>query len=155
MKIRDFNRLFSILFFVLVLTFGSAPAYALTYNCANFDSQVAAGEAPSPLAIVCMIARLLNVAVLLVGLVFIFVVAYSAIKLSMALGDPKGFQGAQKTWTYALIGALVVAGFFALFMIIANLVGFGSILSPNFLLDRIELGLINFLDAAEITNYQN
>ncbi|OGC68203.1 hypothetical protein A2415_02815 [candidate division WWE3 bacterium RIFOXYC1_FULL_39_7] len=153
MKIRDFNKLFSIIFFVLVLAFGSAPSYALTYNCSNFDSEAVAGEAPSPLAIVCILARILNVAVLVVGLVFIFIIAYSAIKLATAFGDPKGFQGAQQTWTYAIIGALVVAGFFALFLIVANLVGFGNILSPNFILDRIEQALISFLDAADITGY--
>ncbi|KKS31375.1 hypothetical protein A2380_02625 [candidate division WWE3 bacterium RIFOXYB1_FULL_43_24] len=71
-----------------------------------------------------VLVRILNWAVYLVGIVFVLVIAYGAWKASMALGDPRGLDSAKNTWTYALFGALIIGGFFAIFTIVSGLFGF-------------------------------
>lgn len=71
-----------------------------------------------------ILVRVMNWLIFLVGVVFVVVIAYGAWKASTATGDPRGLDSAKSTWTYALFGALVVVGFFALFTIISGLFGF-------------------------------
>ena len=137
--------------FFITLFWAAYPVFA--YNCGTLTSELSSGEAPSPLAIVCVIARVLNVFILFVGVVLIIMIAYSAIKLGMSLGDPKGYKGVQSTWQYIAIGAFVVLGFYAIFRIITHALGLTNFADPNALIDRIEGALERLLQAAGITNY--
>lgn len=136
------------LFSIFLLCF---PAFA--YDCSQLSSDLNSGQAPSPLAIVCIIARVINVFILFVGIVLIVMIAYSAIKLSLTLGDPKGFKGVQSTWQYIIIGTFVVLGFFAIFRIVTHVLGISNFYDPNALVQRIEDGITRFLQAAGITDY--
>ena len=71
-----------------------------------------------------LLVSIMNWLVFLVGTVFVVIVAYGAWKASTATGDPRGLDSAKSTWSYAIFGLLVVAGFFALYTIISGLFGF-------------------------------
>lgn len=126
--------------------------YAINYDCSQLTSEIASGEAPSPLAMVCIAARVLNIIVLVVGIALVVMILWGALKMSTALGDPKGVKGGHDTWTYAAIGAGIVVGVFAIYSIIAQILGLPAMPS-DFLLTRIETALIGFLNAANIVNY--
>lgn len=110
------------------------------------------GQAPSPLALICILARVINAFILFAGVVMVIMVAYSGIKLATSFGDTKGFAGARNTWTYIVIGSLIVIGVFALILIVANLLGI-NFTGPNSLVVEIEEFLINLLDVAQVENY--
>lgn len=76
-----------------------------------------------PAAIVCVIQNIVIVAVAIVGTLFVLMIAYGAYKLSMALGDPKGYSGAIMVWQYALIGFGIVFGVAAILSIIGKAFG--------------------------------
>lgn len=78
---------------------------------------------PHPLAIICVIVRLLNIFLLSVGAIFVMYVFMSAIKFAMAQGDPKALQGAKQSLTVAIIGMLIVAGVFTILTILRNVLG--------------------------------
>lgn len=78
---------------------------------------------PNPLALICIVVRLLNVLVLAVGAIFVMFVFMSAIKFAMAQGDPKALQGAKQGLTVAIIGVLIVVGVFAILTILRNVLG--------------------------------
>jgi len=71
-----------------------------------------------------ILIRIMNWVVYLVGIVFVVVIAYGAWKASTALGDPRGLDSAKSTWTYALFGVIIIAGFFAIFTIVSGFFGF-------------------------------
>jgi hypothetical protein len=134
------------------VAFSLVSRFALAYDCEGIlRPDLEEGNAPSPVAIVCVVGRLLNIALLFVGLVFIAVIAFSAWKLSLAFGDPKGFQGARNTWTYAVLGGLIVVGVFAVSLILANFFGIPGIITPQFLVERLETGLIDLMSISGIT----
>ena len=120
---------------------------AFAYDCSGFDADIVSGEAPSPLAFVCVIGRVMNVLVLVAGLGLVYMILWGAFKLSMSQGDPKGYVGAQNTWFYAIIGFLIVVGFFALYMIMAQILGLPAP-STDFLQQRIEDAISNLMGAA-------
>lgn len=117
------------------------------YDCAGFDADIVSGEAPSPLAISCVIGRIINVVVLVAGLGLVYMILWGAFKLSMSQGDPKGYVGAQNTWFYAIIGFLIVVGFFALYTIMAQILGL-PVPSTDGLQQRIEDAVSNLMGAA-------
>ena len=63
------------------------------------------------------------------GLVTIIVLLFGAIKYVTSSGDPKAIQGAQKTMTYAVIGALVVILSFLLIQAVTNALGLPNIIT--------------------------
>lgn len=137
---------FILLAFNLFFTFG--------YDCSILTQDVEQGSspastlgAPDPRALVCIIARVINVFVGVGMVVFIYMILFGALKLSMAQGDPKGYVGAQNTWFYALIGLLIVVGFFGVYLIAANTLGLPTP-GPNLFLDRIEEGIAGFMEAS-------
>jgi hypothetical protein len=129
--------------------------YAFAYSCADLSADLSSGEAPSPLGIVCVIGNVIKVVVVVVGLIFVAVTSYGAYKLSMALGDPKAMQGAQQTWTYAVMGVLIVLGFFAAFVVIANVFGIKGFINPNDITERITNAIVSLFSAAGITGATN
>jgi hypothetical protein len=103
---------------------------------------IAGDDAPDPASIACILSRVIAIALAVVGSVFIAMVAYGAIKLAMALGDPKGYAGAISTWQYALMGLGAVIGVFGILSIVGKLVGID--LNPSGLTGQLQ-GAINAL----------
>ena len=79
-----------------------------------------------------VLSNILTIAVTLAGVVLVIMLAYGVWKSSMALGDPRGLEGAKQTWSYAIFGFFVVAGVFVIFNIIANIFGITSLNPMNF-----------------------
>ena len=75
----------------------------------------------SPLELVDVAARGLNVLILISGAVFVGFAIMSAYKFATAEGDPKGIQGAKQSLTYAVVGLCVVVGVFAINAIIVGI----------------------------------
>jgi uncharacterized protein YhhL (DUF1145 family) len=141
MHAQVFKNIFSItLILVVSLMLPLNTAYAAPLDlerlCQNLDVEgnVAGGNTInhlSPLKVVCPFARLLNVALYSAGIVFVIMLVYGGIKLSMAQGDPKAMQAVKGTWTWAVIGFGVVIGFIALLSIATGLFGISfDILNP-------------------------
>jgi hypothetical protein len=137
---------FIFLAFNLFFTFGY-DCSILTTDVEQGSSADAAIGAPDPRAMVCIIARVINVFVGVGAVAFVYMILFGAFKLSMAQGDPKGYIGAQNTWFYALIGFLIVVGFFSVYLILANTLGLPTP-GPNLFLNRIEEGIAGFMEAA-------
>jgi len=87
--------------------------------------------------------RILNVAVAVGGLVLVIMIAYGVWKSSMALGDPRGLEGAKQTWSYAIFGFFIVVGVYTLFIIISGIFGISS-LSPGGLINNVKSAIEEF-----------
>lgn len=57
------------------------------------------------------------------GGVLVVMVAYGVWKSSMALGDPRGLEGAKQTWTYAIYGFFIIMGVYIILSIAASIFG--------------------------------
>lgn len=102
---------------------------------------------PDPQQIICPLLRIYNASILIVGVVLIGIIAIGGIKLAMSLGDPKGYQMATKTWTYALWGLAVVLGSFFILRILDYTLGLGlNFLSPKGLFEAFSTALRDLLD---------
>lgn len=134
----------SILTAALLLTPQTASA---AVDCSNLTS----GDAPTPVQIVCPLLRVVNFMVLVVGAVFVIMILYGAIKLSMALGDPKGLEGARQTWTWTIVGGLIVLGFFAIFTIVVGIFGSSQFPTFNTFSDRLEDSIVGLMCEAGVT----
>lgn len=88
-------------------------------------------DEPSPLAILCPIAKLFNVILLSSAAVFVIFIFMTSIKYAMAQGDPKALQGSKQSLTFAIIGFIVVIGSYTALTIIKNVLG----LSDNPIID--------------------
>ncbi len=102
-------------------------------------------DAPSPMAIICPVARLLNVLVLSAGAFFVVFIFVSAIKYALSQGDPKALQASQQTLTTAVVGFIIIIGVYTILTIIKNVLGLtgNPILDPfgslsNSLADLLE-----------------
>lgn len=118
-----------------------AANFAFTFadNCSGVGSDEGA---PDPASIACILGRIIVIAIVVAGAIFIAMVAYGAVKLSMALGDPKGYGGAITTWQYALIGLFAVIAVGAVLSIVGKLIGVS--LTPDALIGQLQ-GAINTL----------
>ncbi len=111
------------------------PAHAGVNNvyqstCAELES-TNWEKAPSPMAILCPIARLMNVFVYSAAAFFVMFVFVAAIKYALSQGDPKALQASQQTLTMALVGFLVVIGVWTILTILKNILGLDAgILNP-------------------------
>lgn len=123
----------------------SSPANYRNY-CAGDDWYK--GD-PHPLAILCVVVRLLNILVLSAGAVFVMIVLISAIKYAMAQGDPKAMQGSKQTLTVAVIGMLVIIGVFAILTILRTVLGLKSDLLNN-PFDELSKNLSDLLNTLQI-----
>lgn len=139
-----FRRLivFSFLLFNMVFAFAQV-------NCSQLDSDIASGEAPNPVNFVCVVGRVINVLVLVAGLGLVYMILWGALKLSMSQGDPKGYIGAQNTWFYAFVGFLIVTGFFAIYTILAQIIGL-PVPSTAIITDGLANAIIAIMTAAQV-----
>ena len=103
----------------------------------------ASPDAPPLSSIVPIISRIINIAVGASGVVLVAMIAYGIWKSSLALGDPRGLEGAKQTWTYAIYGFFIVVGALALITIISNLLG--TPISPSGFLGNISSALNSLL----------
>ncbi|NMB69589.1 hypothetical protein GYA27_00075 [candidate division WWE3 bacterium] len=143
-----YKQIFTFIFlaFNIFVTFGY-DCSILTTDVEQGSSPLSSVGAPDPRAFVCIVGRVINIFIGMAAVAFIYMVLYGAFKLSMSQGDPKGYAGAQNTWFYALIGFLIVVGFFSVYLIVAGILGLPTP-NPGMFLDRIEEGIAGFMSAA-------
>lgn len=115
-------------------------AFSLAAGCNTIDT-----EAPDPGDLVCIVARIINLGIFAAGMVFIGMIAYGAIKMSLAFGDPKGLAGSHQTLTYALIGVGIAVGVVSL-MFLLGYTFLGFSLDPQNFLNEVERGIKGLLD---------
>ena len=142
-----------IVLFILIII--PKPAFAL--NCDLTSSNLDGVAVPMPSQIICPLLRLLNLALMLSGVVLAVLIGYGAIKLSVSLGDPKGYEGSMRTFLFAIIGFFVVVGSFSLLLILNRTLGLGlEYENANHITDKIsewwEAFLRGFLDLSEETS---
>jgi len=103
------------------------------------------GGPPRITQIVCPFIRIFNVAIYVVGAVFVIMIIYGGIKISMSFGDPKGLESGKLTWTHAVAGAAIVVGFFAIILIITNLLGIKTFPNPFSAFEQIVTAITKLL----------
>lgn len=113
-QISKFILSVSILFTLIGNTQGRIYAY---------DCTVEGSNAPRLEQIVCPFARVINVMIYAAGAALVLMLLWGAIKLALAVGDPKGMQAASMTWTYALVGFAVIVGGVLIITIMGRLLG--------------------------------
>lgn len=72
------------------------------------------------------LGRTLNFILGLAGIIFAIMFFVGAIKYALALGDPKGLQGAKDTLTLAIVGLFIVLGAFTIITVITGILGVDS-----------------------------
>lgn len=87
------------------------------------------GDVPSLGCLGQIVSNVIGIAFMFLGLVTILFLMWGAIKFILSRGDPKGLQEAQKTMTYAIIGAVVVIMSFALINIVITALNLPNILT--------------------------
>jgi hypothetical protein len=102
------------------------------------------GSAPTPGQIFCPFLRLFNLALVAGGVLLLIFIVIGAIKMSTALGDPKGLKASYDTWIYAFIGVFVILGTLAIFAILDRTFGLGlrhyiGLGGVNSIFDRISV----------------
>jgi hypothetical protein len=118
-----FKSIFSLILFSALLTLAIKPAFAAT--CLPLGD-----DPPSITEIVCPVIRIINTATIVSGAVFTIMVLYGGIKLALAMGDPKGFQAAKGTLTWALIGFSVVVFSVTILTLLVNTLDLNLQLNP-------------------------
>ncbi|OGC39070.1 hypothetical protein A3K42_00680 [candidate division WWE3 bacterium RBG_13_37_7] len=129
-------------FFILLLSLNLTPiSWALDCSGGISDDM----KSTSLATIVCPVARGLNVLIWASGVIFAIFIVYSAIKLSMAAGDPKGFDAAKNTLMYAIIGFGIVLGFFVIFQLASGIFGLsGTFSDPTGIFTKFQQGIFSF-----------
>ena len=140
MPYRVFKRINQAIAFIFLLSC-SFITYAQPINC-----DIHSDDAPTLDQIVCPLARVINIAILAVGSVLVIMVVVGAMKMALALGDPKGLKGALITWQYVAVGGAIVIGVFAILFILTNLFGinFSPMNLTNALAEYIRNLLVSF-----------
>lgn len=129
------------------ITFSFYHAYPVFFSVLvlqTFSYAVDVNE-PTMAGLVQVFINILNWAIYLVGIVFVFVLAYGAWKGATALGDPRSLESAKSTWTYALYGAIIVVAAYGLFSLIARFFGYSFGLGSVF--EKIEEGISQLINA--------
>ncbi len=135
--------IFSFLMVNVVFTYGQALG--------NSPCSLGTDDAPTVGSVACLMGRVITILMYLAGAVFIGMIAYGAIKLAMANGDPKGYEGAKNTWTYAIIGVGVITGVFGIFSIVGKLFGI-NFLDPNSMVTALEASINELFELATVGN---
>src|SRR3990172_10176585 len=131
------------------------PAIPWGAVCSNLSITGEGGFGPkvthlSPIQILCPVVSILNVAIYAAGVVFMVMVVYGGIKLSIAFGDPKAFAAAKSTWVWAFAGFGLIIGSISLLFIVTNMFGVPfDILRP---VDGMAWSLAQIMCVAGITD---
>ena len=122
-----FNRIINtFLIFFLAFNVLMPASYAIDCN-ADFINE--STENTPITALFCPAFKVFNILIVSSSVVFGLYVIYSAVKLSLAWGDSKGFEGAKWSLTYAVVGFAIIMLFFVIFRVVLNTLGiegFGS-----------------------------
>ena len=94
----------------------------------NSNGQDVLFQTVNPLAIVCTVARALNVLVGLAGVIFVGMILISAYRYATSTGDPKAVKGAQTSLTYALAGFLIIVFLYTGLGILGRIL----VINPNY-----------------------
>ncbi len=106
--------------FLFVVSLNINSAYAvLSFQEVCVDTYTS--ELPALYSILCPVIRILNVLILMAGAGFVIMVINAGYRYSMALGDPKGIEGAHNTLTYAVIGFFITIGVYVILRIIGQI----------------------------------
>ncbi len=97
--------------------------------CTITDPQTLSNPAEQLADIVCPVAAGLNILVLSAGAIFVMMIFWGSIKLSMSQGDAKGIESAKQLLTWAVIGFFCVIGVYGILAIILGIFGVNSILN--------------------------
>lgn len=81
---------------------------------------VITGDALSLGCISQIVLNIVSIALTFLGLTTLVFLVFGAIKFVISSGDPKAIESAQKTMTFAIIGAVVVLGSFVLINIVTK-----------------------------------
>ena len=133
---------FKIFLLALIVTANTHVSFAAA-NCADIK------DPPLPEQIVCPFIGIINITIGLVGAMIVVMCVYGGIKLSLSLGDPKGYAGAQNTWFWAVVGGGVVVLFYSGIVITAGFFGI-KVPGPAELTDDVVAAIQGFLAAAKI-----
>ncbi len=93
------------------------------------DSFSGSADIPSLGCLAQIVVSVIELAFAFLGAVLLLLLMWGAVKFIISRGDPKGIQEAQKTMTYAVIGAVVVLGSFILINIVTTALGLPNILT--------------------------
>jgi uncharacterized Tic20 family protein len=113
-------------------------SYAMDCSQNFIDSTT---EYTSITALLCPVLRVFNILLYSSGVVFGLYVIYSAVKLSLAWGDPNGFEGAKWSITYAIAGFVIILAFFVIYRVVLKTIGIEGFGSVNEVSDNVESGL--------------
>jgi len=133
-----------LLVLVTTMLVATRPAYATELDVC--DTDISKSMDPSPVQIVCPIYRTLNIFMWLGAAALVMMIFLSAYKFAMSQGDPKGYEGAKQTLTYAVMGFLVVLGTWTVLILIKNVFGL-----QDFVLNPFELLARKIRELAEIS----
>lgn len=86
-------------------------------------------DVPSLGCLAQIVTNVIGIAFLFLGAVTVLFLLWGAIRFIISRGDPKGLQEAQKTMTYAIIGAVVVLAAFILINMVTTAFGLPNILT--------------------------
>lgn len=105
--------------YLLVILFTLLAAYptdkANAAGCGFGEiSNVSTAKTQLVTGVPCLIGKALDVVVLSSGVVFVIMIFYSGIKLSLSQGDAKGIQGVKLTLTWAVVGFVAVIGVYTI-----------------------------------------
>jgi len=75
------------------------------------------------------VSNIINYALGILGAVTLLMLMWGAVKFVISSGDPKAIQSAQKTMTYAVIGAVFVLGSFILVNVVLTALGLPNALT--------------------------
>ena len=95
----------------------------------NGVTTTVASDVPSFGCLAGIVSNIVGKAFLFLGLVTIVFLFVGAIQFIISRGDPKGIEKAQKTMTYAIIGAIVVMGSFILIEIVLKALSLPDLLT--------------------------
>jgi hypothetical protein len=100
--------------------------------------------------IVEFMGRTVNLLVSVSGTAFSIMILWSAYKYAMARGDPKAILGAKHTLTMAMMGVIIVVGFYTIMLIIGGPFGItSSITNP---VDAMKSGFNDLIKAINQCN---
>lgn len=95
-------------------------------GCVLGPTGSAVNDVPSLACLAQVVINIINFAFMFLGVVTLLMLLFGSIKYITSGGDPKALQGAQKTITYALIGAVVVMLSFVLINVVTTALGLSS-----------------------------
>lgn len=106
-----------------------------TCTVVDATGKTVATDVPSLACFAPIVVNVISLAFAFLGAVTLLFLLYGAIRFVTSRGDPKAIESAQKTMTYAVVGAAVVLASFIIVNLVTTTLGLGNILT-NFTIYR-------------------